>query len=71
MKKLLTILSAFFLLSFTAGEKEKTLTATGDIQAWQALIDCIENSNEPHVKVEAVKKWILPQLQKQLSDTTK
>lgn len=71
MKKLLTISAAFFLLSFTAGEKEKSLVVTGEVQAWQALLDCIENSNEPHVKVEAVKKWLLPQLQKQLQDSTK
>jgi hypothetical protein len=48
----------------------KSYQLEGNLQMFQALYDCVENSNEPHSKVEAVKKWLLPQLQKQIADTT-
>jgi hypothetical protein len=73
MKITFSILAFCFIAfcSFKIGQEvQKELTLKGEPAAFQALLDCVENSNEPHTKVEAVKKWVIPQLQKQLQDTT-
>jgi hypothetical protein len=57
--------------AFKLTDTPKELILKGDVTAFQAMIDCVENSNEPHTKVEAVKKWAIPQLQKQIDTTIK
>jgi hypothetical protein len=73
MKKILTasiICFGLILCSYRTTDVKKPLKVEGEIQAWQALIDCLDKSTESHIKVEAVKQWIIPQLQKQIQDTT-
>lgn len=51
-------------------KQQKQYTVTLPIEAWQAIMDVINKSNEEHLKVIAVQNLIIPQLQKQLADTT-
>lgn len=51
-------------------KQQKQYTVTLPIEAWQAIMDVINKSNEEHLKVVAVQNLIIPQLQKQLADTT-
>lgn len=82
MKQLATIIIVLFSLSAGAQkaskqepvqptdtvkqEQPKTLVLQGDVTAYQALLEALEKSEESHRKVEALKAWILDQLNRQI-----
>jgi hypothetical protein len=49
-----------------ATPKEQILKVDGDVTAWNALIECLDLSTESNVKVQAVKRWLISQLQPQV-----
>jgi hypothetical protein len=50
----------------TVDSTEKLFTLQGTFEAFQVLIQALDQSNASHVTVEALKQWILPSLNKQL-----
>lgn len=70
--KVVLIIGIAVLIAILTGFNEpRKLKVEGVVEQWQMTIDVIEQSNAPHLQVEAVKKFLLPQLQSQLTDTTK
>jgi hypothetical protein len=69
MKKLFIALTLLTLLSFKTNE-EKKLKVELTLSEWNAVLQVIDQSNAPHVNVEAVKKVLIDQLREQV-DTTK
>jgi hypothetical protein len=64
------ILVALTLGAAAQKDTSKPIIVTGTELQWKALYQVMQNSNDPHAKVEALKNWLLPQIQKQLADTT-
>lgn len=61
---------AISLVAFT-NQQQQSLKVELPIEAWQEVLDVIEQSNAPHQQVKAVQKALLSQLQEQLqADTT-
>lgn len=56
------------LLPSQVSQKQYTVSLT--LQGWEAVMDVIEKSNAGHLEVKAVQNLILPQLRKQIADTT-
>lgn len=50
---------------------QKNLTVTLTLDQWNYVLDAIDKSNAPHANVKQILEWVTPQLNKQLSDTTK
>lgn len=69
MKKIFIALTLITLLSFNTAE-EKKLKVELTINEWNAVLNVIDQSNAPHLNVEAVKKIMVDQLSAQI-DTTK
>ena len=73
MKRTLTgfVIAALLFISLTSqAPKPKEYTVTLSLQAWEAVLDVIDKSTAAHSTVREVQQIILPQLQKQLADTT-
>lgn len=73
MKKSITVLAiaALAFISLTSqAPKPKEYTVTLTLQAWEVVMDVIDKSTAPHSQVKEIQQIILPQLQKQLADTT-
>lgn len=77
MKQLISFAIMSVILCLTTSQVNspknppKEYTVTLPIEHWQNIMDCLEKSNETHLKVKAAQEAILPQLQKQIADTTK
>lgn len=69
MKKLFIALTLLTLLSFNTNE-DKKLKVELTVNEWNAVLQVIDQSNAPHLNVEAVKKVLIDQLKAQM-DTTK
>jgi hypothetical protein len=50
----------------TTRKAPKTYTVTGDLQAFQALITALDKSEAPHTLIDALKGWIVNQIDQQL-----
>jgi hypothetical protein len=73
MKKSITVIAivALAFISLTSqAPKPKDYTVTLSLPEWQAVMAVIDNSNANHLQVKEVQNLIVPQLQKQLADTT-
>lgn len=69
---LLLGLMAFILILFPSQKNApKELTVKGTLPDWQNVFSSLEQSNAPHLQVEAAKTFILTQINKQLADTSK
>jgi len=75
MKKVMLSLIVLISLSASAQKadttKPKQLVLSGEVAAFESLLNAIEQSNAPHVQIEALKKWVLGQLQPQIQTTGK
>ncbi len=49
----------------------KELTVKLSLPEWNAVMETINKSEAPYTQVVAIQNLIIPQLQKQLADTTK
>lgn len=65
MKKPLLLL-AFIAILFMSATEDKTLSVKGSIQQWNGVLQIIEQSNAPHLEVQATKEFIIKQLQGQI-----
>jgi flagellar motor switch protein FliM len=68
MKKLLTISFALFLMSFTAGEKEKTVTITMPVSHVDYVLKVL--SEKPYKEAAPIIENIYGQAVKQVQDST-
>jgi hypothetical protein len=80
MKKIIPailILICFSTASFAQSKKAETpkadttqpkiLVLQGDIQAYQLLVSALDKSSESHQTVEALKTWIIKQIEPQIN----
>ena len=75
MKRILTVLAIAISLSASAQKadttKPKALVLQGDIQAFSALMEALDKSTAPHNTIEALKTWIIGQVNPQLQTKEK
>lgn len=69
MKSILLSIAILFSVSvFAQKDTTKHITITGNLQQMQGLLEVINLSTAPHTTVEAIKGWLIAQINKQLAD---
>lgn len=70
MKHIGLIIFALLVLGFkTSEEKKYSISLT--VQQWSLILEVIDKSNAPHQQVKMAQDLLVPELNRQIADTTK